>query len=106
MPDPTVEKLIRQIHAGSGQMVLAVTGGGSQAIADLLAVPGGSRTVLEAIVPYSAESLAEFLRCRPEHFCSARTARLMAMAAFQRAAALTANGNLISRPQAPGSAGG
>ena len=66
-------------------MVLAITGGGSRAIADLLAVPGGSRTLLEAIVPYSAEALAEFLHGQPEKFCSPRTARAMAMAAFQRA---------------------
>ena len=66
-------------------MVLAITGGGSGAIADLLEVPGGSRTVLEAVVPYSAAALVEFLRGKPEQFCSARTARAMAMAAFQRA---------------------
>ena len=35
------------------QLVVAVTGGGSQAIADLLTVPGASATVLEAVVPYS-----------------------------------------------------
>ena len=63
---------------------LAVTGGGSGAISALLTVPGGSRTLLEAVVPYSSESQIEFLRTTPEHFCSPRTARLMAMAAFQR----------------------
>ncbi|HZZ26732.1 MAG TPA: hypothetical protein VFE46_01895 [Pirellulales bacterium] len=86
MPNPlSTEELIRRIHAGPGQLVLVVTGGGSGAISDLLIQPGGSRTVLEAIVPYSAASLVEFLHARPEHFCSARTARMMAMAAFQRA---------------------
>jgi nicotinamide mononucleotide (NMN) deamidase PncC len=79
------ESLIRRIHAAPGQMALAITGGGSQAIGQLLSVPGGSRTVLEAIVPYSAQSLEEFLHTRPESFCSPRTARIMAMAAFQRA---------------------
>lgn len=71
-------------------MVLAVTGGGSGAIVELLRVPGASRTVLEAIVPYAARSLTQFLGARPEHFCSPRTARAMAMAAYWRAIELTA----------------
>jgi hypothetical protein len=97
----TVEQLVVQIHAAPGQMVLAVTGGGSAAISGLLTVPGGSRTLLEAIVPYSAESLVKFLHGRPEHFCSARTARMMAMAAFQRARHLQAAGqaSLVEREE-------
>ena len=82
---PAIDALVSGIHAQRQQFVLAVTGGGSGAIARLLAVPGGSGTLLEAIVPYSAESLADFLHARPEHFCSAATARSMAMAAFTRA---------------------
>ncbi len=86
MSDPhSREELIRRIHAAPGQMVLVVTGGGSAAISDLLAVPGGSRTILEAIVPYSAAALIDFLHGQPEHFCSASAARSMAMAAFERA---------------------
>ncbi|HJT31167.1 MAG TPA: hypothetical protein VJ783_03795 [Pirellulales bacterium] len=83
--EPPWGQLIRQIHDAHAHMVLAVTGGGSQAIAALLEVPGASRTVLEAIVPYSPESLAAFLGARPEQSCSQRTARAMAMAAYQRA---------------------
>ncbi len=79
------QQLVNRIHAAPGQLVLAVTGGGSRAIADLLEVPGGSRTLLEAVVPYSAAALAEFLGVAPEQYCSPRTARAMAMAAFQRA---------------------
>jgi nicotinic acid mononucleotide adenylyltransferase len=85
MSEISVESLVGRIHAGQGQFVLAVTGGGSRAIGELLGVPGGSRTVLEALVPYSAEALVDFLHARPEQFCSPRTARLMAMAAWQRA---------------------
>src|SRR5262245_55034383 len=85
MGEISFESLVRQIHAAHGQLVLAATGGGSRAIGDLLSVPGGSRTVLEAVVPYSAEALIDFLHARPEQFCSPQTARLMAMAAWQRA---------------------
>lgn len=83
------EALVRQIHGAGRQVVLAVTGGGSEAIGELLHVPGASRTVLEAIVPYSANSLTQFLGARPEHFCEPRTARAMAMAAYWRAVELT-----------------
>ncbi len=96
MPEvSSTQELVSQIHAAPGQMVLAITGGGSRAIADLLEVPGGSRTLLEAVVPYSAEALAEFLHGKPEQSCSARTARAMAMAAFQRAAFSVASGQCV-----------
>lgn len=81
----TIEELVREIHARPVRIVVAVTGGGSQAIADLLRIPGGSRTILEAIVPYSPQSLAQFLRATPEQYCAPQTARAMAMAAFARA---------------------
>ncbi|MBL9093489.1 MAG: hypothetical protein JNL96_19890 [Planctomycetaceae bacterium] len=83
-PAATIE-LIRRIHASPPRVVLAVTGGGSRAFAKLLAVPGASQTVLEAIVPYCPASLTEFLSGRPEQFCSSATARAMAMAAYRRA---------------------
>ena len=66
-------------------MVLAITGGGSRAIAELLEQPGGSRTLLEAVVPYSAAAMSDWLGAQPEHFCEPATARAMAMAAFRRA---------------------
>lgn len=70
-------------------MVLAITGGGTGAIAELLTVPGGSATVLEAIVPYSAAALEQWLGGVPDHYCNERTARAMAMAAFERARRLS-----------------
>jgi hypothetical protein len=78
-------ELVAQVHRQGKQGVLAITGGGSGAIARLLEVPGASRTVLEAVVPYAAEALVRWLGATPEQFCAARTARAMAMAAFQRA---------------------
>jgi hypothetical protein len=50
-----------------------------------LDVPGASRTLLEAVVPYSAPAMAALLGGPPEEFCSDATARSMAMAAFHRA---------------------
>ena len=48
-------------------------------------VPGASRTVLEAIVPYSEGSLVRWLGGPPDRACSPPTARAMAMAAYCRA---------------------
>ena len=76
---------MQQIHDAPNYGVLAVTGGGSGAISALLGIPGASRTVLEALVPYSPPSLATLLGAAPGQACSERTARSMAMAAFLRA---------------------
>ncbi len=84
-----VDTLVARIHDAPVQLVLAITGGGSRAIAELLERPGGSSVLLEAIVPYSSNSLVDFLAATPEQFCAPRTARLMAMAAYQRALELT-----------------
>src|SRR6185369_8956411 len=83
-------ELIGRIHASPRKCVFAVTGGGPSAIAQLLSVPGGSRTVLEAVIPYSPESLAQWLGRAPEHFCSEETALAMAAVACQRAKSLCA----------------
>ncbi len=89
-PDSTVmaqsvEQFVEQIHGSPGRVVLALSGGGSRAIADLLEVPGASRTVLEAVVPYSESALIAWLGGRPDQFCSRETARAMAMVAFHKA---------------------
>ena len=65
--------------------VLVVTGGGTQALADLFVVPGASRTVLEALVPYSDGSMAGFLGRSPSQAVSADTAAALARRARGRA---------------------
>lgn len=85
------EPRIRAFHACGKPCVLAITGGGSAAISRLLAVPGGSRSVLEAIVPYANASLTEWLAREPDAYCSADTALMMAAVAWQRAARLAQN---------------
>ena len=92
--DDAWSQLIAAVQASGRQAVLAITGGGSGAIAELLRVPGGSRLLLEAIVPYHSRSLAEFLGVEPEQACSAETAVAMAERARGRAAALARTGAL------------
>ena len=76
---------IEGIHASGHKCVIAATGGGSTAIGRLLEVPGGSRTVLEAVVPYALPSLEEWIGGKAEQACSEQTARDMAMSAWMRA---------------------
>lgn len=69
-----------------------MTGGGVQALAWLLGVPGASRTILEARVPYSSTALADFLGYEPRQVVSPKTARDMARRAHRRARRLGPDG--------------
>ena len=81
----TIEQLTEEIHRTPTQLVVALSGGGSRAIAELLERPGASRTLLEAIVPYSEGAMIAWLGGRPDQSCSPETARAMAVAALHRA---------------------
>lgn len=83
--------LISQIHDAPVRAVIVVTGGGAQAIADLLTVPGASRTLLEALVPYNEKSLEKFLGSPPVQAVSVETAAALAQAAYRRATTLREN---------------
>jgi nicotinamide mononucleotide (NMN) deamidase PncC len=85
---PHRSALIAHIHDTPVMTVIVVTGGGAQAVADLLAVPGASRTLLEALVPYGDKSLAEFLGSTPAQAVSMETAAALAQAAYRRATTL------------------
>ena len=76
---------IEEIHGTPHKAVLAVSGAGSQAVAWFLGVPGASRTILEALVPYGRESMIAFLGFEPEQSASAQTAKDMAKAAYRTA---------------------
>lgn len=73
------------IHRANGRGVLTITGGGAGALGRLLSVPGASRTVLDARIPYSLGALSETLGRAPDQATSAATARALAMVAFQHA---------------------
>ena len=87
-----IKELVHQIHSSGYEFVLAITGGGTGAIGELLRYGGGSATLLEAIVPYSQQALDAFTCRKPEKYTSTRTARAMAMAAFQKAILLQSSG--------------
>src|SRR5262249_21145074 len=99
--DTSWRQTIEQMHASGRQAVLAITGGGSGAIAELLRVPGGSRLLLEALVPYDARSLTAFLGVEPGQACSIETAVAMAQRARERAAKLAPAGTPPRGPRPP-----
>ncbi|MGH7048508.1 MAG: hypothetical protein ACREE2_19195 [Stellaceae bacterium] len=91
-PDAASRQLISALHASGRKAALAITGGGSGAIGELLRVPGGSRLLIEAQVPYDAMALATFLGSAPAQACSSGTAIAMAQSARARAARLAPAG--------------
>src|SRR6266849_6791630 len=80
-----IEKAVAAIHQPARRFVLVVTGGGTSVPGLLLAVPGGSRSVLEVVIPYGEEAFVEFLGQRPDQFTSAATSRALADRALDRA---------------------
>lgn len=86
--DAAWRQLISQLHASGRKAALAISGGGSGAIGELLRVPGGSRLLIEAQVPYDEMALAAFLGFAPAQACSSDTAIAMAQSARARAATL------------------
>jgi hypothetical protein len=83
--DAALRNLIQAIHDSPPRAVFAAAGAGSQALVDLLGVSGASRTLLEALIPYAADSFDEFLGQTPEQYVSAETGRRMAGRALARA---------------------
>src|SRR5690242_11969474 len=90
--DAAWQQLISTVHASGRKAVLAITGGGSGAVGELLRVPGGSRLLIEAQVPYDGLALEAFLGFAPAQACSSDTAIAMARTGRARAAKLAPAG--------------
>ncbi len=90
--DPQIREIIQFIHDSPLQAVLVASGGGSQALAWLMSVPGATRTVLEVTLPYSHASFERFLGKRPAHFVARETAVQMVNVAYRRARILAPEG--------------
>src|SRR5499426_4848370 len=90
--DAAWQQLISALHVSGRKAALAITGGGSGAVGELLRVPGGSRLLIEAQVPYDALALATFLGFAPAQACSTDTAIAMARRVRARASRLVPAG--------------
>ena len=79
-----VESLLATLQARGLRVVMVTAGGGSAAIPALVALPGASAVVLEAVVPSAREATDALLGGPQESYCSSRAARRLAMAAWER----------------------
>jgi hypothetical protein len=100
--DAAWQQLISALHASGRKAALAITGGGSGAVGELLRVPGGSRLLVEAQIPYDALALAAFLGFAPAQACSSDTAIAMARTVRARAARLMPAGADLVGPDLVG----
>lgn len=83
MPLSDSRQLVDGLAEQDRKLVLYATGGGSAAISHLVSTPGASRVVLDAAVPYARAAVDELLGGPQESYSSQRTARRLAMAAWQ-----------------------
>jgi nicotinic acid mononucleotide adenylyltransferase/nicotinamide mononucleotide (NMN) deamidase PncC len=98
-------RLISTLDQAGVQLVLVSAGGGSAAVPHLLSTPGASSVVLEAVVPYARAAVDDLLGGRQETYCGSRTARRLAMAAWQRARGLQEAAGVSARDAAGAAVG-
>lgn len=82
--DSRIRQTVQRIHDSQWLVSFAIAGAGTSALSWVLGVAGASRTVLEALVPYSATSLRRYVGHTPKQTVSASSAKLMARAAYRR----------------------
>ncbi|MCA8929271.1 MAG: hypothetical protein KDC18_14485 [Alphaproteobacteria bacterium] len=90
LSDAAWTQLISAAHTSGRKAALAITGGGTGAVGELLRIPGGSQLLIEVQVPYSEQALETFLGFAPGQACSADTAIAMAQKARLRASGMVA----------------
>ena len=90
--EPALRVALEAVHASPVRAVLHVTGGAAQSLGWVMAVPGASRTLLEARVPYAREAMVDLLGHEPKQYVSPQTARDMARVAYKRGVRLTPPG--------------
>ncbi|MCP4363191.1 MAG: hypothetical protein GY796_34760 [Chloroflexi bacterium] len=78
-------QLVQALHDAPPRVVIVTAGAGTEALSNLLGVAGATRTLLEALVPYSESSFNNFLGKSPKSYVTAKTARLLAGRAYTRA---------------------
>ncbi len=83
--DNQLQELVQHIHEAPYKLVLVIAGAGHGALSSLLNVAGASRTLLEALVPYSPAAFDEFLSFTPQQHVAGNTARHLAGRAYTRA---------------------
>lgn len=80
-----IQQCVQKIHDATPRIALVTAGAGTEALSNLLVVPGATRTMLEAIVPYSKAAMDEYLGTPPQKYVTSKTANLLAGRAYTRA---------------------
>ncbi len=83
------QQLVQALHDRPQRFMWVLAGAGSQALAWLLGVPGASRTLVEALIPYDWAAFDDFLGRKPAQYVAAGAARQLAGCALRRARSLT-----------------
>jgi hypothetical protein len=86
-----IQQLVQKIHDAPGRTMMVAAGAGTKALSSLLGVAGATRTLLEALVPYSTAAFDDFLEQTPAQYVTGKTARLLSGRAFTRARWLANN---------------
>lgn len=99
MPDAhlpeDITRIVGAMHRTPRRMVLQFAGAGSQGLTWLHALPGSSRTIIEASDCYAAASLVDALGYEPSQFTSLDVAIDLAKGAFTRARLLEPNSDVF-----------
>ncbi|KAI0562529.1 Cytidyltransferase-like protein [Gracilaria domingensis] len=94
--EESLRHAVELIHQSPTRIVLIVSGGASHVSSWLLSVPGASKTVLEARIPYERtailDTIGNELRDTVTSFASPASARAIAQAAYRRAVQLSPPG--------------
>lgn len=77
--------VVERIHASPSKFNLITTGAGGSAISTLMSVPGCSKTLINAQVPYATKTTQSLLDHFPTKFVSSEIGRQLAQHAFQQA---------------------
>ena len=85
MQTPEPAEIIASLRVAGARLVAVATGGGARGLAQLVSTPGASAVVVEGLVPYARGAVDRLLGGPQESYCSPRTARRLATAAWQRA---------------------
>lgn len=84
-----IASLVKAIINSNTKGVLAITGGGTGAIPELLKRGGASAFLMSAHIPYAPEDWKEYTGVIPEKFTSESAARKLAMASYVKCRKLT-----------------
>lgn len=85
---PDSARLIADLAAADRRLVVVAAGGGALSISHLVTTPGSTGVVLAGEVPTARAAVDSMLGGPQESYCSSRTARRLAVAAWQRASSL------------------